>query len=336
MTTDHRLLAKSVVNRIDIPRDRLIAPGAPGVITVLALMENETREDANRLRDRSLRVFEMELLLTKQMTLPDVFNCNFTREDGASFIKASLADQKLRVRTSGGVFDVELNSRHELALIRMSVEATAPEDARNRMYDATAPFLDHLSYLARASILTGQLKVWDSKNQAQMIYMTGPDREVFVNLGTAQLFNELAPVYALYREFKNSSSAYYRLLCLYKIMEGIFSLRGKAHLKAKEIGATLPSIPKERVPDDPDISTGLRQYVGKSIRGFYDNVLQKNYRDVVSHFLVQEDVILKVSSAEDNNRFAEMAFVCDLCVRLMISNHESFLRAIPANFPSRT
>ena len=174
----------------------------------------------------------------------------------------------------------------------------------------------------------GQLKVLDARNQAQSIYLTGPDREVFVNLGVVQLFNELTPVYALYREFKNSSArtiGFFAVQC-----DGRnFLFKGKARLKAKEIGATLPSILKGIVPDDPYISAGLRQYVGRSIRGFYDNVLQKNYRDVVSHFLVQENVILKVSSAEDNNRFAEMAFVCDLCVRLMITNHEFFLRANP-------
>ena len=166
------------------------------------------------------------------------------------------------------------------------------------------------------------------KNQATTIDMIGPEPEMTLNPGATHLFLELSPIYALYREFKNSSSAYYRLLCLFKIMEGIFGvLRKKAREEAKALGITL-SMPKERVPDHPDISRDLRYLIGKPIKEFYDNVLEKRYRDVASHFLVQKNVILQVSSAEDRNKFAEMTFVCDLCAHIVISNHEALLRRL--------
>ena len=56
--------------------------------------------------------------------------------------------------------------------------------------------------------------------------------------------------------------------------------------------------------------------------------LEKRYRDVASHFLVRENVILQVSSAEERNKFAEMTFVCDLCARVLISNHEALLQRL--------
>jgi hypothetical protein len=68
--------------------------------------------------------------------------------------------------------------------------------------------------------------------------------------------------------------------------------------------------------------------IGKPIKEFYDNVLEKRYRDAASHFLIQENVILQVSSAEERHRFAEMAFVCDLSARVLISNHEGLLRRL--------
>ena len=50
-------------------------------------MENETRDETLRLQDQSLRAFDVEVLLTKHLTLPDTFNAGFTKEDGTSLIK---------------------------------------------------------------------------------------------------------------------------------------------------------------------------------------------------------------------------------------------------------
>ncbi len=84
---EHRLLATSVTTRVDVPRERLGAAGAPSAVTIVAIMENETRDETLRLQDQSLRAFDVEVLLTKHLTLPDVFSADFTREDGASLIK---------------------------------------------------------------------------------------------------------------------------------------------------------------------------------------------------------------------------------------------------------
>ena len=322
---EHRLLATSVTTCVDVPREQLPAAGAPSAITVAAIMENETRDETMRLQDQSLRAFDVEVLLTKHLTLPDVFSADFTKEDGASLIKLA---SSVRVDTASGTFYVDLNSRNEMALIRMKVEARVPIEARNKVYDAIAVFLDHLSYAAAVPILTGQIKIYDDKNHVITIDMLGPEREATVSPGAQHLPLPLSPIYALYREFKNSSSAYYRLLCLYKIMEGLLGiLRKKGREEAEALGVTF-SMPKERVPDHPDISRDLRHLVGKPIRNFYDNVLQKPYRDAASHFLVGDDAILQVSSAEERYKFAEMTFVCDLCVRILISNHEALLRRL--------
>jgi hypothetical protein len=134
----HQLIMKAVKNRAEIPREQLGAPGAPRAITILAIMENETRDDNVRLQDQSLRMFDVEVLLTKQLTLPDAINSAFTKEDGSSLIKAAPNTATMRVDTAFGTFNIEMNSRNELALIRMRVEARVPSEARNKVYDATA------------------------------------------------------------------------------------------------------------------------------------------------------------------------------------------------------
>ena len=221
---EHRLLATSVTTCVDLPREQLGAAGAPSAVTVVAIMENETRDETMRLQDRSLRAFDVEVLLTKHLTLPDIFSAGFTKEDGTSLIKLG---SNVRVDTASGAFHVDLNSQNEMALIRMKVEARVPIEARNKVYDAIAVFLDHLSYAAATPILTGQMKIYDVKNQIITIDMVGPEREVTLNPGAQHLSLALSQIYALYREFKNSSSAYYRLLCLFKIMEGILGVLRK-------------------------------------------------------------------------------------------------------------
>jgi hypothetical protein len=46
---EHRLLAKSVTNGVDVSRELLGAAGAPSAVTVVAVMENETRDETIRL-----------------------------------------------------------------------------------------------------------------------------------------------------------------------------------------------------------------------------------------------------------------------------------------------
>ena len=48
------------------------------------------------------------------------------------------------------------------------------------------------------------------------------------------LFGEMKPVYAMYREGKNSNSCFYGFLCYYKIMEGLLGgMRANAFARAK-------------------------------------------------------------------------------------------------------
>jgi hypothetical protein len=168
---DHRLLATSVTTRVDIPREQLVAAGAPSAVTVVAIMENETRDETMRLQDQSLRPFDVEVLLTKHLTLPDIFNAGFTKEDGTSLIRLT---SNIKVDTASGMFHVDLNSQNEMALIRMRVAAHVPTEARKKVYDAIAVFLDHLSYAAGTPILTGQMKIYDGTNQVITIDMGWP------------------------------------------------------------------------------------------------------------------------------------------------------------------
>ncbi len=324
----HELIAVTDGPGADLALDKMPAAGALGQLTVLAIMEDEKRDNDARLNDQSNRPFLIRLILSKQATFPDKLNYNFARDDGGSYVTIAADASSLSVRTAVGDFEVELNSRKEFSLVRTQIYATSATEARNKAYDLISPFLDSLSFWSNTPIITGLMEIYDEMNQAYTIDMIGPERAIVYTSGVHRLFATLDPIYALYREFKNSNSTYYRLLCLYKIMEGIFgTLRRDARKEVRKMGIEL-SWQKEFVPNHPHITPALRYLIGKPIKEFYDTVLQKEYRDTVSHFLVRENVVLKVSSAAERFRFAEMTFLSDLCVRILISNHEQILHQL--------
>lgn len=311
--------------RLETAPGALGAPGAPIQLTILAIMPNEHRSDASRLHDIESRAFRVDMLLIRSIGFLDEIKGDFTVEDGSSHVRAPMGTTVLKVATPGGTFTIHLNARGELALISMGVDATNATEARNLVQDATAPFLDHLAFMTGTPILTGITRIQDENNQATTLDLVAPEQKIILNPGEQSLFEELSPIYALYREFKNTVSPFYRLLCAYKIMEGIYGvLRKIARERAKQLGTKL-NIPKEVVPDHPDIARDLRYLIGKPIKTVCDNILQKRYRDAAAHFLVQEAEVLKVSSAVERSKFADMAFLCDLCAQIVIRNHEQAL-----------
>lgn len=316
--------------RLEIAPGKLGAPGAPVTLTAVAIMPNEQRSDKSRLLDTSRRSFRVAMLLVRETGFLDAIKGDFTKEDGSSHVRAQSGSTMLKVATAGGTFEIELNAKSEFSMISMRVEATTANEARNTAHDAVAPFLDHLAFMAQTPILTGLTRVEDEKNQLTTLVLVAPEQVVTLIPGGQTLFEELAPIYALYREFKNAVSPFYRLLCAYKIMEGVYGvLRKAARERAKSVGVRL-CIPKEVVPNHPDIAPDLRNLIGKPIKSVCDNILQKRYRDAAAHFLVQETIVLKVSSAAERSKFSEMAFLCDLCAQIVIRNHEAVLEQLGA------
>lgn len=304
------------------------APGAPIQLTALAIMPDERRSEASRLHDSKRRAFRVDTLLVKSTGFLDEIKGDFTAADGGLHVHAPSGVPIMRIASSGGTFEIHANARGELALISMRVEAVNALEARNLAQDATAPVLDHIAFMAGTPILTGLTRIDDEANQATTLDLIAPEQAVTLNPGNGALFPDLAPIYALYREFRNAVSPFYRLLCAYKIMEGIYGvLRKTARQRATQMGVRLV-IPKELVPDHPDIAPDLRHLVGKPIKTVCDNVLQKRYRDAAAHFLVQETEVLRVSSAEERSKFADMAFLCDLCAQIVIRNHEAALKQL--------
>ena len=129
----------------------------------------------------------------------------------------------------------------------------------------------------------------------------------------------------MYREGKNAVSDFYKFLCFYKVMEGLFGrMRTRALAKARTAGLTF-QIERDLVPDiNFDLPLEIRRYVGGPMKVFFDKFLTSRYRNAVAHFQTDSGV-LHVSSPAEVYAYANLALVTDLCARALIAAHQRLL-----------
>lgn len=153
-----------------------------------------------------------------------------------------------------------------------------------------------------------------------------PYDDVILNPGSAALRTELVPVYALYREAKNSVSKLYRFLCYFKILEGIYShLRPELFRRAQQDGKSITTR-KERIPDHPELVRFQSEYVGQPIKEFLDNELRKTFRDRVAHYFLDDGVILNPSDPSQASAFGRIILPTELSCRVVIETQEDYYR----------
>lgn len=314
----------------EIPVEQLGPAGVKGELHILAIMPNESRNDQERLQDQSERQFKVAGRLSKAPPSAEGIKGDFGPEDGGSYLL--LPDEAVlgRVRCAEGMFEFKKNRLGEKSLVEFECIARNTTDARKKFQSAVLPFLDYLAYLANCPIVVSTVRVEDKKNDRTTIEYVSPYRNATVNLHVSTLFIEMAPVYALYREAKNSNSDFYRFLCYYKLLEGLLgTLRANVFIRARDKGVTLKR-PKENVPAFEGVPTQFQAVVGTSIKAFFDAVLTPQFRNAVAHFVTDDGAILNMSAPAHIESYAEILFISEVCVRAMIASHELLLQALQA------
>ncbi|SNB79348.1 hypothetical protein SAMN06265338_11112 [Rhodoblastus acidophilus] len=320
-----RFLGTSTTNSMQIDLEKLRAPGLRGTLSILAIRKNETRNSDERRDDQTVRSFTVSALLATSAAAPGDANGNFTANDGTSYVLIEPSKEFLQVELAGYTFRVYKNSAGELSMISMNLMAQNNMEAKFIFIDLIGSFIDYISYIKNTPIRISKIRIKDNKNDAQYIDIISPFRPSFLIDAEIEVFNELRPIYALFREARNSDSAYYQLLCYYKIMEGINTLKSKQIKRAKKFGFKLTAL-ADIVPNHRDLSHEIRPYIGKSIQHFKDNFLTRRYRDAAAHFTLRENTVLHVSSPQELLSFSEAAFACELCVRQLIKNYENLAK----------
>jgi hypothetical protein len=312
--------------------DRLGPPGVRGELHVVAVMVNETRRDEDRLRDTTLRPFKVFARLGKTALIGDTITFEFGPDDGGSYVTLPPDAVAGRARWSGYMMEFKKNKDGEKSLVEFECTANSRMEARAVFMGVALPFLDHLAYVANSPIFVQTIRIEDINNQVQSIDFTSPYRKVSV-VGTLEWPMDLAPVFAMYREAKNSHSDFYKFLCYHKILDGLLgTLRANINLRARKQNIDLVK-QREVVPSDPEIAAKYQKHVGTPIRRFYDDVLTPQFRNAIAHFITKDGAILNLSDPATMIGYSETMYVSELCVRTMIESHRSLARQLAAEPP---
>ncbi len=302
-------------------------PGSPLFLHVVPIFRNHGDDPAAAVVDGSLRNFVVTGLLSKQPTIvghAGHIDGGFGPDDGSCYLKINLGVIKQHFDTPLGSFVVKPAKSGEMGALEFECIASSAREAKEMFLKAASIGLDHLSYVYNVPIVITTIRTFDQKHQSTYFAFSAPYKGSIVKDYVDNLYVEMKPIYAMYREAKNSTSEFYRFLCMYKIMEELFGkTRGRLVRKLKEKGVIVTTS-SDLVPDDPYLPSNLKKHIGRTIKWLYDNVLAKHFRNAVAHFATDSGT-LDVSSPAEIDRYASMAFVADLCVRHLIHAHEQLL-----------
>ncbi|QDQ28285.1 hypothetical protein FNU76_19085 [Chitinimonas arctica] len=318
-------MSKKTIQIDSISAEDLGPPGVKGELCILGPLGGEQKTEEERLNDQAMRAFTVEGLLSKSARMFENIRSNFGPEDGESYFCTSDLAVGTKIAVPAGEVKFKTNSRGEKSSVHFKCDATHATEARCKFLTAALPFLDYLSYIGNCPVDFGALKILDVKNNCTTIMYVSPYRKTLVRPHARLVHIEMEPIYAMYREAKNSNSDFYKFLCYYKILEGIFKVLGPAANKqAKELKINLNQI-NCAVPEAENMPDDCLPYIGKSVRRFFDEILREYFRNDVAHFVKDDGAILNLSNPDHIDKFSLILHTCELCARLEMENHENIL-----------
>lgn len=306
----------------EIQRDKLPPPGLHAYFLTVPVFEGDQRTDESRLKDLSPRLFEVKATLAKQLIHSTKDIKVPEHNDGESYFLLPPNVRALNVDTPEGKFTFYKNNKNEVSLIVHQCQATKWEEAFNKFYSGVTPFLDFLSFESNSPVNIDKTFCWDSKNEFFAVNYVTPHPLSNINPIQQNFPKELIPIYALYREAKSNSSYFYKFMCYYKILEGIFRhLRPRLMKEAKHRNIVLEK-KKELVPSNEQLSEHHKTLVGKSIQPVFENELTKEYRNSVAHYFTDDKDILNVSDYQTSLTFQSAVILSELCCREVVATHK--------------
>jgi hypothetical protein len=135
----------------------------------------------------------------------------------------------------------------------------------------------------------------------------------FSPLGGFQTSYLFSPYESLLRETITTTSPYYRVMCAYRLLEGVKFLRHKLRKLTEEIGGEFPALPKvPKVEIEMFENFGFRFEPGTEITSL-DKLIAatKTLRDSVGHFSAksQNEAPLHLSSGENFSLFSAIGAI---------------------------
>jgi hypothetical protein len=337
---ERRMQAKQAnASSITLPRDKLGYPGISGEL-ILVAGQVTAPETLDLKQDSTVRPFKVGLILTKTGDIGEPTRTLWNETGGGSHITfmkmPGETSSWYTVQTREVEYTVDKNQRGEVAMIRATVNATNIPEANSKFIDNIAPMLDFFAYVANCPVMIQKRFCEDTKNNMVMMSFTPPYPDMTLNSHQTSIEKELIPIFALFREAKNSNSHYYKFFCYCKIMEGIFThVRPNRMKQAKSANVAL-TVTKERVPDHPELRLYSKEHIGKPIQQLYMDHLQIKYRHALAHFTLDGGDPLIISKNETTAEFSNQVLLAELCCREIIENERKGFAELQQLTQSRT
>lgn len=309
---------------LKIERERIGPSGIEEYLVAVDKLRGDKRTDEEQLRDKEEREFEIKCALGKNFLISDEIQCSIPEGYGESYLLMPKDEEESIIHTHQGKYHVLKNTNNEISLISLACSAHSWQEAFNKFFLGITPFLDFLSYQADIPIVIQKIYCRDKKNNLSVVSYRAPYPKVILKPHAKELREEFFPLYSLYREAKNSFSNYYRFLCYYKIIEGIFRyMRPSLMSKARKQGIKIVTR-KELVPSHPELVFFQKKYVGKPIKTLFDNKFTPEYRNTVVHFTLKSSAILNPSGYYSIVKFADIILLSDLCAREVLKTQHDY------------
>ena len=226
-----------------------------------------------------------------------------------------------------GRVDTVINGRNEVAAFQFRCRAKNRGEVLLKYSNEVAPLIDHMAFRLDVPIFVRAIAWFDEKNQVTGASYVAPYRAVGPQ--DEGLFDlELRPFYALYREAMTSGSVFYQFLCYSKILEGIFRwLFPKLRELSRTRGVEFPKL-DVRVAALEGITGEGAKWVGKSIEQTFNDYLQKEFRDAIAHFSLDDEEPWIMSSYVASGAVANNLVLARHSARRMIEAAAQLIRGL--------
>lgn len=191
--------------------------------------------------------------------------------------------------------------------------------------------LDSICFRKHTPLQIRNVCVYDvNSGDGKAIFFTVPyfpvNLEEKTDLSTSyDMPNKFRPLLRLFREAINSTSPYYRLLCLYRINEGLDEIRGEHSKIIKSVGGDLHRQPV-MVPDDQITRYLFPDYAGKKVGKFISYVYD-NYRVPIAHYSFDKyETILSPAHSKTCHVIDAVNYVLFAVIPEMINIELDFMR----------
>jgi hypothetical protein len=306
-----------------IPAENLGPPGFQEILILSPGTDADTKETHEaRLRDKSLRPFQVYCYLSKTISWTQKIDLELRENDNGSHIWFQDEVVNLIVKTpSGADYVFHKNENNEISSIDAYYMAHGYSEAFSGFLDGINPALDRIAFICNVPIYFSKVIAVDRKNSIQYAMIDIPYSKKSFTGGIDSVPGELMPVFALYREAKNNVSPFYRFMCYYKILEGFFkSLRSNVIRDIRKID---PDFKPTRltIPENEDLRKFSPQYIGQGIQKVYDDYLTVEFRNAIAHFVIDGSTPLNLSEYKTDTKYQNILHICELCVREVIDDY---------------